>query len=211
MANRPYHHGSLRQVLIAEALGAIEASGPTGWSLRDLARRAGVSHAAPAHHFSDKPGLLTVIATDGFRGLAQELEATRARSTSALDLGVAYVRFALAHPAAFEVMYRPDLLRTDDPDLMEAQTRSYRPLFEAMEELASRDPSIEAVSAAVAAWSIVHGFATLWLNRNLPSEVGGDPEAAIRLAAGYLFRSPLASPPTDQRRIRRSRAHPTRL
>lgn len=187
---RPYHHGSLRQVLLAEALQAIAASGPTGWSLRDLARRAGVSHAAPAHHFGDKSGLLTVIATDGFNGLATDLAATWSMTGSALELGVAYVRFALANPAAFEVMYRPDLLRTNDAGLMDAQQASYAPLFTAMDDLASRDPSIEPVSAAVAAWSVVHGFATLWLNHNFPPTAGSDPEAAVRMAAGYLFRQP---------------------
>lgn len=188
--SRPYHHGSLRQVLLAEALRAIAASGPTGWSLRDLARRAGVSHAAPAHHFGDKSGLLTAIATEGFNGLATELGTTWTTSRSALELGVAYVRFALANPAAFEVMYRPDLLRTDDAGLLEAQQASYAPLFNAMDDLASRDPSIEPVSAAVAAWSLVHGFATLWLNDNFPPSAGSDPESAVRSAASYLFRRP---------------------
>lgn len=174
---------------------AIAASGPTGWSLRDLARRAGVSHAAPAHHFGDKSGLLTAIATEGFNGLATELGTTWSKTRSALELGVAYVRFALANPAAFEVMYRPDLLRTDDTRLIEAQQASYAPLFTAMDDLASRDPSIEAVSAAVAAWSLVHGFATLWLNHNFPTTAGSDPEAAARTAARYLFRQP-ANPST---------------
>lgn len=186
--SRPYHHGALRQALMAHALDAIAASGPTGWSLRDLARRAGVSHAAPTHHFGDKTGLLTAVAIDGYRILARQLEASWAETGGALELGVAYVRFALANPAAFEVMYRPHLLHVEDPELLEAQAAAARPLFVAMYRLAELDPSIDPATGAVAAWSIVHGFATLWLNGDLPQIEGRDPEAAIRAAAGYLFR-----------------------
>jgi AcrR family transcriptional regulator len=174
--------------LLGHALEAIAASGPTGWSLRDLARRAGVSHAAPAHHFSDKTGLLTAVAIDGYRLLARELEASWAQTESALELGVAYVRFALANPAAFEVMYRPHLLHTGDPTLLEAQAAASKPLFVAMEHLATLDPTIDPTTASVAAWSIVHGFATLWLNGDLQGTAATDPEASIRAAAGYLFR-----------------------
>jgi len=173
---------------MAHALDAIAASGPTGWSLRDLARRAGVSHAAPAHHFGDKTGLLTAVAIDGYRTQARRLEASWAETGSALELGVAYVRFALDNPAAFEVMYRPHLLHADDAELIDAQAAASRPLFVAMDHLARLDPSIDPRTAAVAAWSIVHGFATLWLNGDLPSTKGRDPEAEIRAAAAYLFR-----------------------
>ncbi len=186
--DRPYHHGALREALMAHALDAIAASGPTDWSLRDLARRAGVSHAAPTHHFGDKTGLLTAVAIDGYRKLARELEASWVETGSALELGVAYVRFALANPAAFEVMYRPHLLHADDPKLREAQASASLPLFVAMDELATLDSSIDPGPAAVAAWSIVHGFATLWLNGDLPQAEGSDPEASIRAAAAYLFR-----------------------
>jgi AcrR family transcriptional regulator len=185
---RPYHHGTLRRALMARALDAIAESGPTGWSLRDLARRAGVSHAAPTHHFGDKTGLLTAVAIDGYRVLASQLEASWAETRSALELGVAYVRFALANPAAFEVMYRPHLLHVDDAELIEAQAAASRPLFVAMDHLAGLDPSIDPAIAAIAAWSIVHGFATLWLDGDIPPTEGDDPEAAIRAAAAYLFR-----------------------
>ena len=197
---RPYHHGSLRQALLTAALEAIAASGPSGWSLRDVARRAGVSHAAPAHHFGDKTGLLTAIARDGYRILAAEQEAEWRRSASALELGVAYVRFALANPAAFQVMYRPHLLDAQDPDLVAAQVRATGPLFEAVIELGAADPSFDPTAAAVAAWALVHGFATLWLDGDLPLTLGSDPEAAVRLVAAHLFRPaqprPTPSPPT---------------
>jgi AcrR family transcriptional regulator len=184
----PYHHGALREALLGAALEAIAESGPSGWSLRDVARRAGVSHAAPAHHFGDKTGLLTAIATDGYGVLAAEQEAEWRRSGSALELGVAYVRFALANAAAFQVMYRPHLLNAGDPDLVAAQVRATGPLFEAMIGVGGDHPSFDPAAAAVAAWSLVHGFATLWLDGDLPVTLGSDPEAAVRLVAAHLFR-----------------------
>ncbi len=75
---RAYHHGDLRRALLAAALEAIEESGPAALSLRDLARRAGVSHAAPAHHFGDKAGLLTALAAEGFDLLADSADRGRA-------------------------------------------------------------------------------------------------------------------------------------
>ena len=88
-APRPYHHGDLRRALIQTTLQVIEHEGLGTLSLRDLARRAGVSHAAPVHHFGDKAGLLTVVAADGFRLLAGELQETYARTGSFLEVGVA--------------------------------------------------------------------------------------------------------------------------
>ncbi|HEX8870560.1 MAG TPA: helix-turn-helix domain-containing protein, partial [Lentzea sp.] len=109
----PYHHGDLRRAVLAAAVDAITEHGPAGVSLRDLARRVGVSHAGPVHHFKDKAGLLTALAAEGFALLADALNATRATTDSFVDLGVTYVRFAVQHRAHFEVMFRPDLLHTD--------------------------------------------------------------------------------------------------
>src|SRR5918995_2060808 len=93
-AARPYHHGDLPRVLLEAAVEAIDESGPAALSLRDLARRAGVSHAAPAHHFGDKAGLLTALAIEGFNRLADALDASREATGSLLESGVTYVRFA---------------------------------------------------------------------------------------------------------------------
>ena len=82
MPTRPYHHGSLRPALLAAALAAIGDAGPTALSMRDVARRAGVSHAASAHHFGDKAGLLTALAAQGYQLLAGELEAAQAAPAS---------------------------------------------------------------------------------------------------------------------------------
>ena len=97
------------------------SGGPGQVSLREVARTVGVSHAAPRHHFGDKRGLLTAVAVEGFELLAVELGEAWQSTRSFLEVGVAYVRFALAHRAHFDVMFRPELLRDDDPALEAAR------------------------------------------------------------------------------------------
>ncbi|MBF9130602.1 TetR/AcrR family transcriptional regulator [Plantactinospora sp. S1510] len=186
-AGRPYHHGDLRRALLTAAAEAIEESGPTALSLRDLARRAGVSHAAPAHHFGDKAGLLTAFATEGFGMLADSLNRVRTDADNLLEIGVAYVAFAVEHRAHFEVMFRPELFDRDDPALVAAKRRASEALRTGVAALPDTAAGPEAANAQLAAWSIVHGFATLWLGGALPAEVGTDPEAASRAVIRLLF------------------------
>jgi AcrR family transcriptional regulator len=183
---RPYHHGDLPRALLEAAVEAIAEVGPAAVSLRDLARRTGVSHAAPAHHFGDKAGLLTAVAADGFERLAATLRETYQTTGSFLEVGVAYVRFAVTHRAHFEVMFRPELYRTDDPDLVRARDAA-RSLLYPPAAAVGNSPDGDEMRAAVAAWSLVHGLATLWLNRNLPPQLGDDPEQITREVARYLF------------------------
>lgn len=183
--SRSYHHGDLYRALLAEAVAVIAESGPTGLSLRELARRVGVSHAAPAHHFGDKTGLLTALAAEGFEMLAERLGQAREVTGSFLEEGVAYVRFAIDHPAHFEVMFRPELHRLDDARLVAAKQAARDQLYPAAAEAAGVDPSSR--WAGLAAWSLVHGLATLWLNNALPAELGEDAEAVTRLVASHLF------------------------
>jgi AcrR family transcriptional regulator len=185
--SRPYHHGNLRRALLAAAVEAVEESGPAGLSLRDLARRAGVSHAAPAHHFGDKAGLLTALAAEGYHLLATALDRARAETGSLLEVGVAYVRFAVEHRAHFEVMFRPDLYNREDPELAAARERAAGALRAGLDTLPDRPAGEQGRLAGLAAWSIVHGFATLWRGGALPPEVGKDPEAASRAVIRRLF------------------------
>src|SRR5215213_6595995 len=153
-AARPYHHGDLRRALLEAAVEAIAEVGPAAISLRDLARRAGVSHAAPAHHFGDKAGLLTAVAADGFRRLAATLGEAYEATGSFLEVGVAYVRFAVTHRAHFEVMFRPELYHTDDPELVRARDAARALLYPPAAE-AANEGGADDVRAAVAAWSLV--------------------------------------------------------
>ncbi|UOE21829.1 TetR/AcrR family transcriptional regulator [Thermobifida halotolerans] len=182
MGARSYHHGDLRRTVLNEAVAAIAESGPSGWSLRELARRAGVSHAAPAHHFGDRTGLLTAVAAEGFDLLA---EALNGAGDDLLDVGVAYVRFAATHRAHFEVMFRPGLYRADDPAVTAARARSRDVLHGRLRALPDRPADGD--TAALAAWSIVHGFAELWLSGALPDDLGADPAAAARPVISLLF------------------------
>jgi AcrR family transcriptional regulator len=184
---RPYHHGDLPRALLDAAIQAILEVGPAAVSLRDLARRTGVSHAAPTHHFGDKAGLLTAVAADGFRRLAATLRETYEASGSFLEVGVAYVGFAVTHRAHFEVMFRPELYRTDDPELVRARDAARALLYPPAAEAANRPDGGDDLRAGIAAWSLVHGLATLWLGQNLPPQLGDDPEQITREVAHYLF------------------------
>jgi len=189
-SERAYHHGDLRRALIKAALQVIQDDGLAVLSLRDLARRVGVSHAAPVHHFGDKAGLLTAIATEGFVKLADQLRCTYARTGNFLEVGVAYVRFAVRQRAYFEVMYRPELYHADDPALVAARRQTsellYGPLS-ARPDLAAADTR----NAGLAAWSLVHGLATLLLTNNLPRDASRDVAGLTRTVASYLFPPPV--------------------
>jgi AcrR family transcriptional regulator len=192
MAARPYHHGDLRRVLLREAAAMIEDVGPAHVSLRELARRAGVSHAAPAHHFGDKAGLLTVIATEGFLLLADRLTDAMERTGDFLEVGVAYVEFAVGHRAHFEVMFRPDLYHADADDVRSAREQSNAALYGGVRAVPGAGTGPETRTAGLAAWSMVHGFASLWITGALPPVLGKDAAAAARQVAGVLFAHPKA-------------------
>ena len=186
MAKQTYHHGDLRRTLLRATGEAIEEHGVAALSMRDLARRVRVSHAAPTHHFGDKAGLLTAFAAEGFDRLAEALAASRRADHSFLELGVTYVRFAMTHRAQFEVMYRPDLYRADDPELRAARARAGDALYTGVEELpdgtarpAAAERTVEAREAGLAAWSIAHGLATLWLSGAFP-DGGRDVDEVAR-------------------------------
>jgi len=182
---RPYHHGDLRRAILTAALDVIAADGPSALSLRDLARRAGVSHAAPAHHFKDRTGLLTAIAAEGFGLLA----ATIGEAADLKDAGVRYVRFAREHPAHFQVMFAPELLRDGDLELTTARALATDALRHAVSAVPPEGRGPDARLARVAAWSLAHGFATLLLGHNLDGAVGErDPEEVFRTLASMLFR-----------------------
>lgn len=181
---RPYHHGNLRRVVLDAALAEIAERGPTQLSLRELARRAGVSHAAPAYHFGDKTGLLTAIAAEGFELLGAALSEGR-DAGGFLEVGLAYIHFAVDNPAHFEVMFRPELYRADDPSLTAARAETTRLLYG---PAADAFPDSDALEIGIAGWSFVHGFAGLWVSGNLQHRLGDDPVTAARAVALALFR-----------------------
>jgi AcrR family transcriptional regulator len=176
-----YHHGDLRAVILARAADLVAERGADGISLRELARTAGVSHAAPAHHFTDRRGLFTALATEGFRLLAAALVEAR---PDFVDAARAYVRFALDHPGHYAVMFDKSLYDGADPDLVAAEKAAGAELDRGVATLSDPNAKADPAGAALAAWSLVHGFSTLWLNNAVTAE---DPMAATERIARMLF------------------------
>jgi AcrR family transcriptional regulator len=172
MPAMPYHHGDLRRALLDAALAAVSEHGLDALSMRDVARRAGVSHAAPAHHFRDKAGLLTALAAEGWALLAD----AQTSATDFQESGVGYVLFVVEHPAHFAVMRAPGLVREEDPDLRAARARS-------RDQLRAHLPD---QAAALAAWSLVHGLGTLLVDGMV--EAAPDVETLARAVTGRLRR-----------------------
>ena len=164
---RPYHHGDLRRALIDAASRLLEAEGPSALSLRAVAREAGVSPAAPYHHFKDKGELLEAVAQEGWDLLDQALAKAKAAAPSPAaamnELGVAYVCFARQNPALYRVMYDTARDRADLPDQMQAEKDSaYCKVRDTLVE-AGADPAdeIDIELATTAAWCSAHGLAEM--------------------------------------------------
>jgi AcrR family transcriptional regulator len=182
MRRDTYHHGDLKAVILAEAAALVGDRGADGISLRELARSAGVSHAAPAHHFTDRRGLFTALAAEGWRMLAAALTDARPDFVNA---ALAYVRFALEHPGHYAVMFDSSLVDPADPELVAAQNAAGAELAQGVGTLKDPRAKADPEGAALAAWSLVHGFSMLWLNKAV--DTGGDPMADVERIALMLF------------------------
>ena len=182
MSRDTYHHGDLKAVILAEAAALVAERGADGISLRELARAAGVSHAAPAHHFTDRRGLFTALAAEGWRKLADALTGAR---PNFVDAALAYVRFALDHPGHYAVMFDSSLVDPDDPELVAAQNAAGAELAHGVSTLKDPRAKTDPEGAALAAWSLVHGFSMLWLNKAIDTD--GDPIASVERIAQMLF------------------------
>lgn len=205
-----YHHGDLRAALLAAAEEMLLEAGVERFTLRECARRAGVSHAAPAHHFGDARGLLTEIAALGFERLSARINEYLARvpddpAYQLVAVGQAYIDFALEHRAQFQLMFRHDRLDAFSARLRAAAQSTFDALLTALtrassaEELATRKFDAKIVLA----WSAVHGFATLFLEGAFMHMAQGRPAqqfaaqhsaAMLRLLASALVSAdPLAA------------------
>jgi AcrR family transcriptional regulator len=162
----PYHHGDLPNALRSAAVDLITEKGPSGFSLREVARRAGVSHAAPAHHFGDTTGLLTDLAVQAFDHLHAAMVAALASAHDADDrleaVGVAYVETGRDYPAHCEVVFRRDLVDTDDPAYSDSGLRTYALLHDTVRAVADQhDPDLDVDAAARLCWSAMQGLLVL--------------------------------------------------
>ena len=186
-----YHHGALRAALIDAAEALLREQGLEAFKLRECARRAGVSHAAPAHHFRDARGLLSACAAAGFERLADAMQANLARQPGAdaagrlRAVGQAYVDFALANRALFQLMFRRDRLDPADPALQRAGRRTGDLLRQSIDGLIAERglAPAERGRRILLAWSLVHGYATLVLEQQAAEMFGIDAEHADAASA----------------------------
>ena len=179
---RPYHHGDLRASLLDAAARWLDEQGAEKLTLRELARAAGVSHAAPYHHFAGRDELMAGVAEHAFDRLGDALATASARSAdpgqALLDIGEAYVREALAHPARFRLMFGPMLARkAEHPGLRRAAERAFTVLLDSATAYAPD----RALELALGGWSLSHGAANLAIDGAF-AELPIPPADARRLA-----------------------------
>jgi AcrR family transcriptional regulator len=177
-----YHHGDLQDALIAATEEILAVQGAEGFTLREAARRAGVSPGAPSHHFGNASGLLTEVAIRGYLELAHALKKAATEKASAKERlhgqGLAYVRFALRYPGRFRLMFSNSRLLSDDQRLSAAAKSAYLELKSTIADIVGRAPE-DIEIASIGAWSAVHGFATLALEGKFGNEASSKGQTAI--------------------------------
>ena len=171
-----YHHGNLKAALLKAAFKLIEKIGLEGFTLREVARKAGVSHNAPYRHFSSKESLLAALATDSFQQLYEALQVAVANCSEPPerlhDAAIAYLRFALKNPARFNVMFHSTFDREAYPEYVSAYTGLLDLLSELIEQHRNLTTSRETAGELV--WASIHGIAELGLAGRLRH--GSQPE-----------------------------------
>lgn len=211
-ARAPYHHGALRQALIDATESLLAERGVEGFSLREVARRSGVSAAAPAHHFGDAQGLLGVVATLAFDGLTEALAAGNRRGgddpvARLREQGIGYVGFALRYPGRFGLMFRSPV--EPNAEFERAGHAAFLMLEDGVRDLlgvARGEPLAPAQwTALLAIWSVVHGFAHLALAGQFDAIAGSAGRDAYVLGlVGPMLQQQLdaMAPPRRARRRR---------
>ena len=194
----------LRRALLDAAAELIAEQGPGAVSLREIARRCGVSHAAPAHHFGDRAGLLAALAAEGFRGLADALAAVEAATgrERLVAQGRAYVAYATASPGRFPVMFRTELCDQTSEELLAARTEAFAALEGAVRDAQAEGwaPAAGHDAAVLTAWASVHGLATLWMDGGLPPHLAAGSVSDLATAVAALIGSAGGAPPSGGRR-----------
>ena len=195
VGKRGYHHGDLPAALLRSAGNILEKEGLDALSLREVARKAGVSHSAPYRHFAEREALLAALATEGFErlGTAQREAATEGGLRA---MGEAYVLFALQNPQRFRLMFGGQISIARHARLREVANGTFAGLSGA---LSARVPEAQgARDASIVAWALVHGLAQLLLGDRIASEAkrGRDDAAFVRdLLATVRFAARAGQPP----------------
>jgi AcrR family transcriptional regulator len=182
-----YHHGDLRRVVLDASLLLIETEGVEALSMREVARRANVSHGAPYHHFPDRGAIVAALAEEGFVRLEAELRAAVARASDATTrfeaAGRAYILFAGRHGAQFRIMFRPEMVRREEyPAIDVVAAAACRVLAECIAECQREGvaPGGDPGPLVLTSWATAHGVAALWLDG--PLSRGGGRKSLRELA-----------------------------
>jgi AcrR family transcriptional regulator len=185
-AKDSYHHGDLRHALLEAALSLVAERSVAELSLREVARRAGVTYAAPYHHFADKAALLAAVACQGFEGLVADLERAAARratlESELLAMAEAYVAFAIAHPSHYRVMFLPEGKASLDADALRvAGDRAFGMLLERVARARPGDSERQHRVLATTVWAALHGLSLLAIDGVLQNKLPS-PEKMMREA-----------------------------
>lgn len=198
-----YHHGNLREALLDAAEALLSKRGIEGLTLREVARRAGVSHGAPYHHFTSRDALLAALAERGFTDLGRAMQAAAGVTPRDRLVAIceAYVAFAAVHPTRFRLMFGPLLAsKALHPGLQAAAEHSFFALLEAARAVSPT----EAMPLALAGWSMAHGLAHLRINRvfeTLPVAAPPEAQLARQLARWLLAHGGTSRELFDRRRL----------
>ena len=171
---KPYHHGNLQEALLRAAIGLIGEVGPMAFTLREVARRAGVSHNAPYRHFQDKEALMTAVAAEGYRELTNGMLDAAGKQSRAVDrlkhAGLAYVEFALRRPEHFAVMFDAPLSEQRHFDAIGAAKEAFSALVGFVKAAQKEGELVSGDSGeyALLSWTMVHGVAKLAITGRLP-------------------------------------------
>jgi AcrR family transcriptional regulator len=172
---KKYHHGNLAKVLVDAAAALVAERGAGAVSMREVAKRAKVSHAAPYHHFANKAEMLHAVALEGFRRMDAEMKAAvgaskkRAPYEQLSALGEAYIRFAARHPHYFKAMFNGAGPDASLPDPDQHGQKNFHVLVVMVQQCLGEQgkPSPRVLDHVLAAWAMVHGMASLWVDRGM--------------------------------------------
>jgi len=196
----PYHHGDLHEALLKAAERVLERDGLAGLTLRAVAREAGVSHAAPTHHFGDLTGLLSELAAIGFRMFNVAMVAARDSETlpmmKALANAKAYVAYAQAHPGMYSLMFRNERIDMTRPSLHEAASAAFQGLANSAGASGAETLSLDQAAVIARNWSLVHGFTMLLLDGRLKDILHKLPDGTTPgQLLDAMMRAAVARPP----------------
>jgi AcrR family transcriptional regulator len=208
MPRRRYHHGNLREALLQGAVRVIAEFGPDAFTLREVARRAGVSHNAPYRHFRDKDALLAAVAAQGFRELTRAMQDAGELQSQALDRlkqsGLAYVAFAVRRPEHFTVMFDAPVIACKDPEYLQASQEAFNTLVNYIRNCQDQGqlPDGNTLERALYSWSLVHGIAKLAVARRFPFRTKAAMMKFAKFASDESVRGARSNQPQGPETIR---------